>query len=421
MSCFDLIIAGAGASGLMAALSARRKFPQAKILLLERQDRPLRKVKAAGNGRCNLSNKDLSGSHYFSVATSPKQKDKIIKTVFNCFSSADTVKFFNDLGLFLRTDQAGRLYPYGEQGDLVVACLLRALAKAEIDLLTGLSLTAIDRQDNFLELTLLSGNSSLQSRSETGSLQKKMRTKNLILACGSTAGGGLGATDLGYRLSENLGLEVSRLQPALVPLVLSDKDIVKSLSGQRFKGQASLYRDRQFVATSQGEFLFNKQGLSGIAGMELGRFVQDPDRHRYNLTIDFVPDLSQDDLVDYLTGLWAGSGTVGRSDLKSLAEAFVKEKIASELASRSGSIAKLASLLKALKLDLENSMGSDQAQVMAGGVCLHQVHLPEFCLKPDPRIYLTGELLDIDGQSGGYNLQWAWSSGFLAGLLSKPY
>lgn len=421
MKHFDLVVAGAGASGLVAALSARRKFPRAKILLLERQVRPLRKVRAAGNGRCNLSNRDLSSRHYFSLSTSPKQKDKLVKSVFNRFSAADTRRFFNELGLFLRTDQAGRLYPYGEQGDLLASCLLRAINRSDIEFKTGLALTGIDCREDDLNLTLAECDQDGQPRIGSSPDPLQVRTQKLILACGSSASPGLGGTDLGYYLAGDLGLEISQRQPALVPLILRDQKLVKSLSGQRFKGQAALYRDRRFMARSQGEFLFNRQGLSGIAGMELGRFVTEPDRYAYSLTLDFVPDLSHEDLLAYLTGLWPGSRKMAREDLKYLAQAFVKDKIASYLAQKSQSLVDLAGLLKAFSLDLEACMGGEQAQVMAGGVCLHQVHLPEFCLKSDPRIYLTGELLDIDGQSGGYNLQWAWSSGFLAGLLADPY
>ncbi len=408
MKEYRAAIIGAGASGVMAALSAALNYPDAQFLLLERQDKLLRKVSAAGNGRCNLSNRHLAAQSYFSVATAPKQKAKTLASVFHRFSARDTVHFFQKLGLYCREDQAGRIYPYAEQSEVVVSALEKALHNKRVNLLCEAEVTAVRLADQGIHITY--------ERRIRDSKQKYVREtvccQDLIIACGSEASPQLGGSDLGYRLCAQLGLEVSALYPALVPLELElSKNEGLYLRGQRFKGAATLYKDNEKIFQTDGEFLFAETGISGIAAMELARFIQGSGH--YQIALDFVPDLSAQELTAYISE--------NQIQTENIPCAFVKTKIAEYLYQRSAKKKNPVQLLKDCHFTVRGTLEKERAQVIAGGVLLNQLYFPQFCLKRNPHIYLCGELLDLDGATGGYNLQWAWSSGYLAGKLEKPY
>lgn len=406
-----VVIIGGGASGVMAALSVARESSN-RVFLLERQDKLLRKVRVAGNGRCNISNVHLSDEFYFSVASSEKQKAKILSTVLHQFSVQDSLRFFQELGLFFREDDAGRVYPYAEQSDVFVDLLEEAVVRSGVTICLNAEVKGLWAEADRIKINVdqLSTAASTDRHLE----HLIMDCDDLILACGSQASSNLGGSHSGYDLLRQLDVEISDLYPALVPLILKEsKTQRKVLSGQRFKGTGTLIRDGQVIFVSKGEFLFTEQGLSGIAAMELARFIQNPAAHKYEVALDFIPDLSFEELVEF------------RSNYKlksmSLAEAFVKKQIALYLTKHNKKDQDMARLLKDCRFGIEGTAGSVKAQVMAGGALLNQIHFPQFCLKKNPHVYLCGELLDIDGATGGFNLQWAWSSGYLAGRGNKPY
>lgn len=420
MMTYDCIIIGGGASGVISALSVRKHHPQAKILLLERQFQLLRKVQASGNGRCNLSNRNLKSENYFSVDSSDSFKQRFLQTAFNQFSFTSTKRFFLDLGIPLRIDEEGRAYPHSEQSAAVVLTLSKALVSSKIEVLLQAEVEKIDYHDNSFELSVVPNKTVKEKKSfEFLTKAKKIKCNKLILACGSKAAKNLGGSHIGYNLINNLA-EISTLTPALVPLKLSTDINLKVLAGERFKGQARLFRDSTEIASSSGEFLFSKTGLSGIAGMELARFIPEKfsSADQYYVKLDFAPEYTQPELETILT---ERKINLQEANLNQLAIGLVKQKTATFLAESAESILQLSVLLKELRIDLLGTNGFENAQVVAGGVKLSQIYSPSFALKSNPAIYICGELMDLDGKTGGFNLQWAWTSGYLAGKLSEAF
>ena len=417
---YDCIVIGGGASGVMAALSVRRHHPDFKILLLEKEFQLLRKVEASGNGRCNLSNRNIKSENYFSLQAGKPAKQKFLQTAFNIFSYPDTVNFFSGLGIPLRLDQCDRAYPYSEQASSVALTLIQALVKSKVDVLLQAKVVRIKSIDTLLELAVEPFKTVKQKRYFTYlTSAKTYQCKKLIVACGSKAARNLGGTDSGYQLLEEY-VAISELRPGLVPLNLIMDEKAQLLAGQRFKGSAKLLFKNTILAQSSGEFLFVDGGLSGIAAMELARFLPQGDQANQvlNVELDFVPDYKISELEEFL---FNRRQILADQNNDFSAVGIVKEKISDYLVQRAGTSKSLTHLMKATSFQVSGSRGFSAAQITAGGVCLSQIRIPSLALKSQPNIYICGELIDIDGKTGGFNLQWAWTSGFIAGQLRDPF
>lgn len=414
MKPFDCVIVGGGASGVIAALSARKNQPNADIMLIEKETQLLRKVSASGNGRCNISNKNISPENYFSVSSSNSQKTKFVQTAFSQFSFPQTKDFFSALGIHIKTDHYGRAYPYAEQAEIVVDALSNALKKENITVLLETEVKKIVNSDQQLKILF----SSLSKKTANNSLEvQQCHSSKIILACGSSAANKLGGSKLGYKLLSSLKVDISEVRPALVPLKLELGESRKLLSGQRFKARAELYKNGDLNFQTEGEFLFTKEGLSGISAMELARFISKPETNSYNLMIDFIPELDHKEITIF----FQQSKYFTEKNLQVAGTAFIRKNIAAHLANKASDLKTMVKLLKSSSFKVLGSLTEQEAQVMAGGLVLEQIFLPSFSLKRDPRIYVCGELIDIDGRTGGFNLQWAWTSGYLAGKLLNPY
>ncbi|HHU53017.1 MAG TPA: aminoacetone oxidase family FAD-binding enzyme [Clostridiaceae bacterium] len=413
---YDCIVIGGGASGVMAALSVRRHFPEYKILILEKEYQLLRKVLASGNGRCNLSNRNIKADNYFSLQAGKSSKQKFLQTAFNIFSYPDTVEFFCNLGIPLRLDQSDRAYPYSEQASSVVLTLTQALITAKIDVLLQAKVSSIKSADGFLSLAAEPCITVKQKQHFTYlTSAETYQCKKLIVACGSKAAENLGGTDSGYQLLAEYAA-ISELRPGLVPLNLLMDQKAKILVGQRFKGSAKLIDNNTLLAETSGEFLFVENGLSGIAAMELARFLPQADQANQNIIVelDFAPDYQLSEIEELL---FNRQKILDKQKEDCSAVGIVKAKISDYLVQRAGSINNLTKLMKSTSFKVNGSKGFPAAQITAGGVCLSQIRMPSLALKSQPNIYLCGELIDIDGKTGGFNLQWAWTSGFIAGQL----
>ncbi len=405
---FDLIIVGGGASGIIAALSAKQQYPAKNIAILEKQSLLLRKVRASGNGRCNISNAHITPQAYFSVGSSEKVKNRLLKTAFSEFSASETKDLCTSLGIYLREDEAGRIYPYAEQAEIVVDALIKALEYQKINILTEYCVQKIAVQEDDL----------IKIQVEHTGQMFEFTCRNLILACGSYAASPLGGTKLGYDLLKQLQITVTPLYCALAPLTLKYYKERKILAGQRFKGRASLLKNKQLIQQTEGEFLFTKEGISGIAAMELARFVENPQTDHYQLRIDFVPELSEQEIKILLDKI---SLERGQNLCRRIPFMFVKKVIALYLQKKAKDIKQMIHLLKDCPFEILDVFPAEKAQVIAGGALLDEIYFPEMALKSNPNIYICGELLDVDGRTGGFNLQWAITSGFLAGKLKRRY
>ena len=318
-----------------------------------------------------------------------------------------TLSWFAQLGLYTVAEDSGRVYPYSDQANSVVDVLRFALQRPNITLYTGAEVTKVHYRD---------GSFTVQTE------QDSYHCDRLIIACGGLAGTKLGGTMMGYRLLRSLGHSATRLRPALVQLK-SGWHGTAALKGIRANCHARILRDGQLYSESTGEIQFTEYGISGPVVFEISRDVCQS-AGKWECALDLAPELGNDQLIqmisqrtyaqitaeDLLTGIL--HNRLGRVIVQ--AAGIQLQKSAKDVSSHE--VEAIVNMIKNFCLELTEPLGMDSAQVTAGGI-----KTGEFC--PDtmesrlvPGLYACGEVLDIDGDCGGYNLQWAWSSGRAAGL-----
>lgn len=392
-------IIGAGASGMAAAISAAEN-PNVQVILLERQSRVGRKLQATGNGRCNLSNRNAQVKNYHG------QNADFSAFALETYDVENTLTWFQEMGLYTVEERSGRIYPYSDQANSVVDVLRFALDRPNIQLITGFEVTKI--RANHPGFTV-------ESNEESISCDK------LIVACGGLAGTKLGGSISGYKLLQKMGHHCTKLRPALVQL-RSDWGGCVSLKGVRANCKVEVYNGNMLHGVSAGEIQFTEYGLSGPVIFEVSRDVC-AEKGEWMCKLDLLPDMQPDELYSLLSKrqtsnlsaeeLFTGilHNRLGRIVVKEAnisLHAPIKQLDEWELEN-------VCQMAKALCIPLEEPMGMDSAQVTAGGIVTTEFDGRTMESHLVPGLYACGEVLDIDGDCGGYNLQWAWSSGRCAG------
>lgn len=393
-------IIGAGASGMAAALAAAEN-PNAQVVLFERQARVGRKLQATGNGRCNLTNLHAASGGYHG------QDPDFAAPALKSMDPEATLDWFRSLGLFTVAEPSGRVYPYSDQANSVVDVLRLALEKPNITQYLGFAARRIRREGN-----------TFLVEDDTCSVE----CHKLIIACGGLAGTKLGGSMSGYKLLQKFGHKATRLRPALVQLKC-DWSSVTALKGVRANCHVQILRDGEAFSQSTGELQFTDYGLSGPVIFEVSRDAcHGPGQ--WMARLDMLPHCTDEELQrelrhrgktdlpmdDLLTGilhnrlgrvLTKAAGIRGKQSARELTESEIRE---------------VCRAVKAFDVPLTEPMGMDSAQVTAGGILTDDFDPQTMESRLVPSLYACGEVLDIDGDCGGYNLQWAWSSGRCAGL-----
>lgn len=392
-------IIGAGASGMAAALAAAENS-DVEVLVLERQSRVGRKLLATGNGRCNLTNLHaLEGGYH-------GESPDFSQAALTRFSPEETLAWFRSLGLYTVAEPSGRVYPYSDQANSVVDVLRLAMDKPNITLVTGFTVEKIRREPEGF---------TLSSREDSYFCDK------VIVACGGLAGSKLGGTMSGYQLLGKLGHRSTRLRPALVQIKCGWGGVV-GLKGVRANCHVKILRDEALFAQSTGELQFTEMGLSGPVIFEISRDVCFG-KGDWRARLDFLPEMSPAELEamllerqqrnfpmeELLTGIL--HNRLGRVLTKA---AGIGGRQARDLTREE--IAQVCRTVKDFDIPLTEPLGMDSAQVTAGGVLTENFDPQTLESRLVPGLYACGEVLDVDGDCGGYNLQWAWSSGRTAGL-----
>ena len=393
-------VIGGGASGMAAALAAAENEKN-QVILLERQARVGRKLQATGNGRCNLSNIHAADRGYHG------QNPGFVQPAISAFDPEDTLKWFASLGLFTVTEESGKVYPYSDQANSVVDVLRLSLVKDNVTLKTGYEVTKIQKTETGFQIT---------------NGEEPITCDKLIVACGGLAGSKLGGTMSGYKLLAKLGHRSTKLRPSLVQIKSSWPEL-PSLKGVRTNCHVKIFHNGELYAQSQGELQLTEHGISGPVVFEISRDVC-AERGKWTARLDFLPEISCDTLEaelqrrretnlpmeELLTGIL--HNRLGRVLTKT---AGIKGKqYANQISNHE--LKEVLSAVKSLEIDLTEPLGMDSAQVTAGGVLTDGFDPNTMESKLVSGLYACGEVLDIDGDCGGYNLQWAWSSGRLAGL-----
>ena len=395
-------IIGGGASGMAAALEAAQN-PNVQVILLERQARLGRKLLATGNGRCNLSNRDASPDFYYG------EDLDFTGPALERYPVSETLQWFRSMGLVTVTEDSGRIYPYSDQANSVVDVLRFALQKPNIEVVTGFEVSKVRR--NGTGFTVESGEGSIAC-------------DKLIIACGGLAGSKLGGSLSGYKLLQKLGHRCTQLRPTLVQL-RADWSHCASLKGVRANCWAEISRNGKLHSAGKGEIQFTEYGLSGPVIFEISRDVC-REKGDWICKLDLMPDMEVADLMALLrprkaTNLASEELLTGILHNR-LGRVVVKEAGVSLHAPirqlEDWELENVCRRIKELVVPLTEPMGMDSAQVTAGGIVTAEFDPETMESKLVPGLYACGEVLDIDGDCGGFNLQWAWSSGRCAGTAA---
>lgn len=397
-------VIGAGASGMMAALTAAEN-KENRVLLFERQQRAGRKLMATGNGRCNLSNTELTIQNYHGADPS------FASFALEAFPPEKALAFFGSLGLLTVREPSGRVYPLSDSANSVVDVLRFACLCAGVELLTSCPVRAIKREGESFRIL---------------AEEQSYSADRVIVACGGMAGAKLGGVSDGYELLCALGHRRTSLLPSLVQ-VTTDPEYPRALKGVRADAELKILSQGEQLAVSRGELQFTEKGLSGPVTFEISRAVSCLCGRPAEARIDFLPDYPEAEILEKLRAKCASFGVLPCEELftgmlhNRLGKMLLKysglrsQKTLADLSEEE--LRSAARAAKDFRLPVKGTEGFDNAQVTAGGIRTEEFdpHTLESWIVPG--LFACGEVLDIDGDCGGYNLQWAWASGRLAGRL----
>lgn len=395
MEKFEAIIVGAGASGLLAALRLGEAGHK-NILLIERNDRAGRKLSATGNGQGNLTNLDMTESHY-------RSSDRaLVSSVLRRFGRDGLLRYLTSLGGLFAADEEGRVYPASRQASSVTDILRFRLAELGIVLHTGEKVEAAQKSGALFSI-----------RTDAA----EYLCESLILACGGKAAPHFGTDGSGYDLARAFGHSVTALYPSLVQLK-TDISGIRGLKGIRCRCDVRLENGKDTVCKANGDVIFTDYGVSGNAIFKLSPRAREGD----TVAIDFLPEFTGQELLAALENKVRCSRDLKAEDLfRCIVNSAVGKCILRYCGVEGGckgrelaeALPGLAYAAKNYRLRLTGSLGFDSAQVTQGGVPATELD-ENLMSKKVKNLYIIGELVDVDGDCGGYNLQWAFSSGWCA-------
>ena len=397
----EIAVIGGGASGLMAAITAKKSGKE--VVILERKDRILKKVLITGNGRCNITNVNANISNYFGKNISS------VENILNRFTPQDTMDFFNGLGIVCNEENRGKVYPLSGQASSVVDALRFEAERLGIKIETEFYVRKIEK-DGF----------KFKIYSED---RKKIEAGRVILAAGGQSYPELGSNGSGFELAKELGHSVTKLSPSIVQLK-TEKYQVKGLQGIKTDVAVTAYGDNKKICTYDGELLFTDYGISGNVVFNIS-FVM-PLYKNVEFEIDFMEKFDYNELYEmlkerkrilsHLTMENYFNGMINKKLGQFLSKVSGIEKLSKPVKDLNDSdIRKLCTVLKKYRVKILETTGFKNAQVTAGGVSLDEVNTETLESKIVKGLYFSGEVLDVYGECGGFNLQWAWASGHIAG------
>ncbi len=395
-------VIGGGAAGMMAAITSAREG--ARVTILEHKERIGKKILSTGNGRCNFTNT------YQTPACYRSDNRDFAWNIIRKFNVEKTISFFKELGIYPK-DRNGYLYPYSDQAAAILEVLQIEVAKLDICVMTEINVLDIQPVKKGIRIT---------------TDKKTITADSVILACGSKAAPVTGSDGSGYQLAKLFGHRIVPVLPALVQLRCAEK-FYKSISGVRVQGTVEIYADDIFLTSDTGEIQLTNYGISGIPVFQVSRYAAKALYKKQSVTavLNFMPDMNKDEFLlflkeritlcpyktldEFFTGVFP----------KKLCELWIrlsrlpKEMRVSDLSGEQ--LEKLVLLIQHLRTHITETNSFEQAQICCGGVDTTEINPDTLESNYVPGIYFAGELLDVDGICGGYNLQWAWSSGFVAG------
>lgn len=404
-SSIQVAVVGGGAAGLTAALAAA--YRGAGVLILEKNQRVGKKILATGNGRCNLTNTDVSISNYHG------HHPKFAYAALSRFDVAKTIDFFERLGVAHKVEAGGKVFPVSNQASSVLDVLRYELDRVGVKTICEAVVHKIFHQGHRFTLATEDG--------------RTFQADRIVLATGGKAAPNLGSNGSGYSLAAGLGHRIMEPFPALVQLKLASA-FLKQIQGIKFEGEAEIVWKDRAVQRASGEILFTEYGISGPPILCLSRIAGEylQRKERVWLKVVLVNTLSPEELEQYLMKRfrWGPEKSLAFSFVgflnKKLAPVVLKAAGIDDLNRPAGTVTpadlkKMLRILQDWRFEITGTTSWPAAQVTAGGIDVREINSQTMESKIVPGCYFAGEVVDIDGDCGGYNLQWAWSSGHVAG------
>jgi len=401
-----VVIAGAGAAGLAAAIHIRRFDPSRAVVLLERARKPGAKILVSGGSRCNVTNTIVNARDFNGGRT------RMIQRVFDAFTAGDTVRFFSDLGVPLHEEANGKLFPNSNRSRDVLDALLNEAARVGVTLVGDCRVIAIDKHADRFEIQTTQG---------------ALTVETVVMATGGQSLPKSGSDGTGFAFAQHLGHTIVQTTPALVPLILDDRESIhRQISGVSQDVDLSLWIDGRIATKLSGSMLWTHTGVSGPVAMNLSRhWLRACEQGRQAaVTASFCPGRSFDEVDAMLVTRAAESPRASiHTILSTVVPASVASAMLSVLTIDGATTAahltrehrrRLVRGLVEWPLPVAGSRGYTYAEATAGGVNLDEIDPGRMESRRCPGLFLIGEVLDVDGRIGGFNFQWAWSSAFVA-------
>lgn len=394
-----IAIIGGGASGMMAAISAAKSG--AEVVICERFDRLGKKILATGNGRCNLSNTNACKENYHGRDVA------FIEYATEHFWVNNTLDFFEKLGLLYKIESDGKVYPYSNVAASVLDILRFELERLNVEIEYNFEVKCVKKQKEGFFAESYAG--------------KRIYADKVIVASGGKASPSLGSNGSGYALLQNFGHKLTALNPSLVQVKLKNNPF-KAMNGLKLNASVFAKNSKNTTTSQTGEILFTDYGVSGPLIFGISGLVGKVPESKMHL--DFMPEYSVDEVYEILKKhsavmtlvdeLFCGifAKRIGQVIIKNSVECKLNEEIG---VLSDNDLKKISEKVKDFTVECDGTTSWNNAQVTAGGIDVSDFDSATMESKLVKGLYATGEILDIDGDCGGYNLQWAWSSGYIAG------
>ncbi|RDU23071.1 BaiN/RdsA family NAD(P)/FAD-dependent oxidoreductase [Anaerosacchariphilus polymeriproducens] len=403
MSKKKVIVIGGGASGIVAAIAASRSG--ADVTILEHMKRIGKKILSTGNGKCNITNLNQDIKKYNG------NNPEFILPVFEQFGVKETLDFFHAMGILIK-DKNGYIYPNSEQASSVLDVLRMELENLNVEIICECKINGIKKiRNQFIINTNL----------------KEYKSDACIMAIGGKAAPVTGSDGSGFLYVKEFGHTVLSMVPALVQLK-AKQSFFKELAGIRIEGNVQLWSNSMLLASEYGEIQLTKYGISGIPVMQISRFasLELLKYKKVSAILDFNPQMNEEELKHYLKNRFKHSRN---KTAEECFIGFINKKLGNVLLKESGinlnqnangikfeQIEVLVKKIKTFSIDIIAANSFENAQVTAGGISTTEINNKTLESKLVSQLFFAGEMIDIDGTCGGYNLQWAWSSGYVAGI-----
>ena len=399
-----MIIIGAGATGLCAAITVARAGR--KVTLLEQNSKIGKKILVSGNGKCNIGNRYIDHKRFHS------QDPKFIEEVLNGYDYKSVEGFFTSIGLELIEGKEGKMFPMSLQSSTVVELLEYEAKRVGVQIICDCAVASISKEDDIFIVETVQGIKTCEK---------------LLLASGSPAAPQLGGSNSGYAFATKMGHTLIPRHPSLVQLC-SEENWVKGASGVKIAGLAQLYANGEYITEKKGDLLFTNYGISGLAILDLSREASTrlANYDYCELNLDLMPELSKEKLASLLLkriqkeskkpiGLWL-QGVMNKKLINIILEqSKCKVNVENELNRKE--INKIVHTIKNLKLSINDTKGFQGAEVATGGINTTEVNPKTMESKLVPNLFFAGEILDVDGDRGGFNFHFAWVTGM---RVNKP-